>query len=93
MNVVDMKTGEVTEVPYAPDYSKMLDGWLTEWYEVAVLGHGKPSDTIDRFNRIATITPSLRAEAAKRLEALADIPEERCFITKTHRDFLRKVTQ
>lgn len=74
------------------DTAKQLDGWLTEWYEARVLGHGLPQETLDRFKRIATIIPALQGEAVKRLEALKDIPEQRCFITKTHCEFLRKVT-
>lgn len=75
-----------------PDFSKQLDGWLTEWYEASVLGHGVAADTIVRFKRISTIIPQLYDEAVKRLETLKDIPEQRCFITKTNCEFLRKVT-
>lgn len=87
MNVTD-----IPAAPTAPDFSKMLDGWLTEWYEASVLGRGTPDDTILRFNRIATISPQLRGEAVRRLNVIKDIPAERCFITKTQADFLRKVT-
>lgn len=78
--------------PTKPDYSGMLNGWLTEWYETTVLGCGKPSDTLFRFDRIATIQPELRAEAVKRLASIEAIADERCFITKTNKEFLRKVT-
>lgn len=75
-----------------PNYAAILDGWLAEWYEATVLGRGKPSDTLRRFGIISSIQPQLMQQAVKLLGELQDIPAERCFITKTKREFLRKVT-
>ena len=70
---------------------KALNGWLTEWYEARVLAHGSPVQTVARFNKAAEFNPGLKVEAAKRYAEIKDIPDDRCFISKTQREFLTKV--
>ena len=90
MNIIDMQTGK--PVLERPEFEAILDGWLAEWYEASVLGRHKTDETIKRFKRIAALQPKLQQEAVRRLESIKDIPDERCFITKTNRNFLKRVT-
>jgi hypothetical protein len=68
-----------------------LDCLLADWYVSSVLKKGSIQDTIDRFEEEAGVHPELRRLAEERLSSLAGIEDQRCFISKVHRDYLKRV--
>lgn len=68
-----------------------LDTLLADWYVASVLKKGSTQNILQRFTEALGVHPTLRDLAADRLASLRAIPDQRCFISKVHRDYLERV--
>lgn len=65
-----------------------LDDYLGRYYRAAVLTYEPSGPVLDSFKKALADDPALESEARARLAAISDIDEQRCFISKQHRDCL-----
>lgn len=65
-----------------------LDQHLARYYQAAVLSLIPVSDVFREYDSDLANDASLADRARARLAELEGVDERRCFITKTHRDFL-----
>lgn len=65
-----------------------LDDHLARYYRAAVLSLEPVGPVIADFRMAAKADPALVLAAKERLARTADIDDQRCFVTKTHREFL-----
>ena len=66
----------------------MIDAYLNEAYAAKVLKKGNLSDVDSRLRRDFFTIHGLRDLAVLELKRLEKIPDERCFVSKVHREFL-----
>lgn len=74
-------------------FKRMVREHIDLHYRAAVLGMGSPNEVFDTFSHYCNRYPELLEEAKRELAATPDeigVPNERCFITKQKRTFLRR---
>jgi hypothetical protein len=70
-----------------------LQEFLDAWYrEYVISSKQRPIGLIDSFKAKAEQNTSLLTEARAKLKGLDGISDDRCFISKIHRDFLKQAT-
>lgn len=65
-----------------------LDDYLGRYYRAAVLTVEATSPVVDGLKKALADDPALAAQARARLSEVREIDEQRCFVSKQHRDCL-----